>query len=303
VVFESFAVEPLYDQVVFALDGLAATATVFSSSIVPNWLGLLYHANCGTDVPPTKKAACSTDPQGSMLVSIITPFLDEEQTLPILLERAAAAPLPSGMTREFVLVDDGSRDRSNAVAVDFVRRNPDSARLLTSPCNQGKGAAMRSGLAVARGDIILIQDADLEWDPADYARLLAPYADPAVSVVFGSRLMGNEAHCIYYHYYLGGRMLSAWTNLLFGSHITDEPTGMKSFRRGVLDGITLSADGFDFDPELTARLLQTGHTIYEVPVRYQPRTFKQGKKVRPRDGLRALRVLLQIRLEGKRRHA
>ena len=162
---------------------------------------------------------------------------------------------------------------------------------------------MRRGLAAALGDIILIQDADLEWDPADYTRLLAPYADPAVSAVFGSRLIGNEARCIYYHYYLGGRMLSAWTNFLFGSHITDEPTGMKSFRRSALEGITLLADGFDFDPELTARLLQAGHTIHEIPVHYAPRTFKQGKKVRPRDGLRALWVLLQIRLEGRRRRA
>jgi dolichol-phosphate mannosyltransferase len=238
-----------------------------------------------------------------MLVSIITPFFNEEQTLAILLERAAAAALPAGMTREFVLVDDGSRDGSPAMAADFVRRHPDTAQLVTLPSNQGKGAAMRRGLAAAHGDIILIQDADLEWDPADYARLLAPYADPAVSVVFGSRLLGNDARCIYYHYYLGGRMLSAWTNLLFGSHVTDEPTGMKSFRRGVLDGIALTADGFDFDPELVARLLQTGRTIHEIPVRYQPRTFKDGKKVRPRDGLRALWVLLKIRMEGKRRRA
>jgi dolichol-phosphate mannosyltransferase len=236
-----------------------------------------------------------------MLVSIITPFLDEEQTLAILLERVAAAALPSGMTREFVLVDDGSHDGSNAIAADFVRRNPHLARLVTLPRNQGKGAAMRKGLAVALGDIIVIQDADLEWDPADYARLLAPYADPAVSVVFGSRLLGNQARCIYYHYYLGGRMLSAWTNLLYGSHVTDEPTGMKSFRRSALDGIDLQADGFDFDPELVARLLQAGHAIHEIPVRYQPRTFKQGKKVRPRDGLRALWVLLRIWLQGRRR--
>ena len=238
-----------------------------------------------------------------MLVSIITPFFNEEQTLAILLVRVAAAALPAGMTREFVLVDDGSRDGSNAIAAEFVGRHPDAARLLSLPSNQGKGAAMRRGMSAAKGDIILIQDADLEWDPADYARLLAPYVDPAVSVVFGSRLLGHEAKRIYYHYYLGGRMLSAWTNLLFGSHVTDEPTGMKSFRRGVLDGITLGADGFDFDPELVARLLQAGHTIHEIPVRYQPRTFKEGKKVRPRDGLRALWVLLQIRLQGKQRRA
>ena len=238
-----------------------------------------------------------------MLVSIITPFFNEELTLPILLQRAATATLPSGMTRELVLVDDGSRDGSAAAAADFVRRNPEIARLITLPHNRGKGAAMRRGLAAALGDIIMIQDADLEWDPADYTRLLSPYADPAIAVVFGSRLIGNEARCIYYHYYLGGRMLSAWTNLLFGSHITDEPTGMKSFRRSALAGITLGADGFDFDPELPARLLQAGHTIHEIPVHYEPRTFKQGKKVRPRDGVRALWVLLQIRLEGMLRRA
>jgi dolichol-phosphate mannosyltransferase len=235
-----------------------------------------------------------------MLVSIITPFYDEEQTLPVLLERVVAAPLPAGMDRALILVDDGSRDGSHAIAAAFALRHP--ARLLTLASNQGKGAAMRAGLAAATGEVVLIQDADLEWDPADYVRLLSPYADPAVSIVFGSRLLGHEAECIYFHYYLGGRMLSAWTNLLYGSRLTDEPTGFKSFRRRLLDGIHMTANGFDFDPELTARLLQAGHTVHEVPVRYKPRTFRQGKKVRPKDALRALWVLLRIRLErGGRR--
>jgi dolichol-phosphate mannosyltransferase len=235
-----------------------------------------------------------------MLVSLVTPFFNEEATLAILLERAAAAALPEGMSREIILVDDGSRDGSPAVAADFVRRHPDLARLFTLPANRGKGAAMRKGLAEAKGDLLLIQDADLEWDPADYMRLLAPYSDPSVTVVFGSRLLGHDARTIYYHYYFGGRMLSAWTNLLFGTRITDEPTGFKSFRRAALDGIALTADGFDFDPELTARLLQRGHHIHEIPVHYEPRTFKQGKKVRPIDGARALWTLLSIRLEGLR---
>ena len=238
-----------------------------------------------------------------MLVSIITPFFNEQRTLARLLERAAAAALPAGMTREFILVDDGSSDGGSAAAADFVATRPKAARLITLPRNQGKGAAMRSGLAAAAGDIILIQDADLEWDPADYVRLLTPYADPGVSVVFGSRLLGGGARTIYFHYYLGGRLLSGCTNLLFGSHLTDEPTGMKSFRRSALAGFELVANGFDFDPELTARLLQAGHTIHEIPVRYEPRTFAQGKKVRPLDGLRALGVLLRVRLEGRRRRA
>jgi dolichol-phosphate mannosyltransferase len=236
-----------------------------------------------------------------MLVSIITPFFDEEPTLARLLERVAAAALPAGMEREFILVDDGSSDGSGPAAAAFVAQRPKQARLITLPHRRGKGAAMRRGLAAATGDIILVQDADLEWDPADYLRLLAPYADPAVAAVFGSRLLGHDARCIYHHYYVGGRLLSACTNLLFGSHITDEPTGMKSFRRSALAGITLAADGFDFDPELVGRLLQAGHAIREIPVHYEPRTFKEGKKVRARDGLRALWVLLRIRLEGRRR--
>ena len=237
-----------------------------------------------------------------MLVSIIVPFHNEERTLPVLLERAAAAAMPAGMKREFILVDDGSGDGSQAAAAGFVARHPERAKLIALAGNRGKGAAMRAGLAVAEGEVVLVQDADLEWDPADYMRLLAPYADPKVSVVFGSRLLGSEAICIYHHYYVGGRLLSAFTNLLFGSKITDEPTGFKSFRRAAVDGIALAADGFDFDPELTGRLLQAGHTIHEVPVRYLPRTFREGKKVRARDGLRALWVLLRIRLEGRRRH-
>lgn len=182
-----------------------------------------------------------------MLVSIITPFCDEERTLGEILAQAAAATLPQGMRREFILVDDGSTDGSAEIAAAFVRQQPESAMLVRLPRNRGKGAAMRRGLASAEGDIVLVQDADLEWDPADYLRLLSPYADATVMAVYGSRLLGKNARCIYYHYLLGGLLLTACTNLLFGSRLTDEPTGMKSFRRAALDGIALTADGFDFE--------------------------------------------------------
>jgi len=235
-----------------------------------------------------------------MLVSIVIPFHNEARTLATLLGRAAGAAVPEGTRRELILVDDGSTDDSKAIAEAFVATGGGSARLLVLPENQGKGAAMRAGLAAARGDILLIQDADLEWDPADYATLLAPYGDPRVMVVFGSRLLRSDVRTIYPHYYLGGRLLSGFTNLLFGSRLTDQPTGFKTFRRAALAGITLTAKGFAFDAELTGKLLQAGYAIVEVPVRYTPRTFREGKKVRPKDGLIALWVLARIRLRGRR---
>lgn len=234
-----------------------------------------------------------------MLVSILIPFHNEAATLPVLLERASTARLPLGLDRELVLVDDGSTDGSDAIATAFASARAD-ARVVTLPQNRGKGAAIRAGLGASSGEIVLVQDADLEWDPADWTELLAPYEDPTVAVVFGSRRRDHVGSGAYFHYYLGGRVLTAWTNLLFGSCLTDQPTGFKSFRRSVLLDFKLGADGFDFDAEITGRLLQAGHAIREVPVSYRPRTFGEGKKVRARDGVRALWTLLRIRLEGVR---
>jgi len=231
-------------------------------------------------------------------LSVVMPVYNEAATVAEVI-KVVLAQRP---VQQLVVVDDASTD-GTWEKLQSATAGEARVTLVRHGQNQGKGAALRTGFARATAPVVMVQDADLEWDPADYIRLLSPYSDPGVSVVFGSRLLGSEAICIYPHYYVGGRLLSAFTNLLFGSRITDEPTGFKSFRRAVLDGITLTANGFDFDPDLTGRLLQAGYTIHEVPVRYVPRTFRAGKKVRPRDGLRALWVLLRIRLEGRRRSA
>ncbi|MCB0177652.1 MAG: glycosyltransferase family 2 protein [Anaerolineae bacterium] len=163
----------------------------------------------------------------------------------------------------------------------------------------GKGAAVKAGLQKATGNIVLIQDADLEYDPADYPMLLSPFADPAVEVVYGSRnLQRNPKSSL--AFYWGGRLLSWITNWLYGSRITDEATGYKVIKTELLRDIGVETDGFEFCPEVTAKLLQRGVTIYEVPISYQPRTRQEGKKIQWRDGAIAIWTLVKYRfLIGK----
>jgi glycosyltransferase involved in cell wall biosynthesis len=230
-----------------------------------------------------------------MTLSIIIPFYNEHDTLSRLLDRVLAARLPAGWQRELVLVDDGSRDGSGHVAADYASRFPDRIRYIPCPVNCGKGHAVRVGLAAATGDVCIIQDADLEYDPADYACILQAYDDPEVTVVYGSRILGSRNRS-YNRYYWGGRLLSFVTRVLYRANITDEPTCYKSFRRGVLDQIELRTNGFDFCAELTGKLLRAGQRIVEVPISYSPRSFQEGKKIRARDGLIAIWTLLKIRL-------
>lgn len=235
-----------------------------------------------------------------MTLSIIVPFYNERSSLAALLDKVLAVRLPDGCRREIILVDDGSDDGSGDVAAEYARRLPEVVRLISSPQNHGKGHAVRAGLAAATGDVCIIQDADLEYDPEDYCTILEAYEDPSVKVVYGSRILGSRNRS-YSRYYWGGRLVSFVTNLLFGSAITDEPTCYKSFRREVLDGLELRANGFEFCPEITGKLLRAGYRIEEVPIRYTPRSFEQGKKIRARDGLLAIWTLLRVRTERKRR--
>lgn len=227
-----------------------------------------------------------------MKLSIIIPCFNEEATLGALLERVLAAG-PEGIEREILVVDDGSTDRSARIAASVAENAPE-VRLLSQPRNLGKGAAVRAGLAQATGDVVLVQDADLEYDPADYAALLAPFADPEVGVVYGSRIRGSKNRS-YHRYYWGGRLVTWFANLLFGTNLTDEPTGYKVLRRELLESLDLASRGFDFCAETTGKLLRRGVAIREVPIHYEPRSFEEGKKIRWRDGVSALWTLFRCR--------
>jgi glycosyltransferase involved in cell wall biosynthesis len=228
-----------------------------------------------------------------MKLSIVIACFNEERTLPVLLERVLAAP-PADVAKEVIVVDDGSTDRSPAIAAEFVERFPGVVQSVRMPTNRGKGASMIEGFRHATGDVVLTQDADLEYDPGDYPAILAKFSDPAVQVVYGSRILGGS-RASYRRYYWGGRLLTAVTNLLYGVRLTDEPTGYKAFRKEVLDKIPLVHSGFEFCPEVTAKVLRRGYKIHEVPVHYEPRSFEEGKKIRWIDGLVAIWTLLRYR--------
>lgn len=227
---------------------------------------------------------------GATSVTVIIPARDEERTLATITERVVR----TGLVRQIVIVDDGSRDATRSLARDLAGAYPGLIEVVVHDRPQGKGAAIGAALERVTGDLVIIQDADLEYDPAEYAELLKPFGDAGVHAVYGSRnLRPNERST--WSYYWGGRMLSVVTNLLFGARITDEATGYKLVRTAVLRELALNARGFDFCAELTGRLLRRGFVIREVPISYTPRSFEEGKKIRWRDGLVAVWVLVRER--------
>jgi dolichol-phosphate mannosyltransferase len=224
-----------------------------------------------------------------MKATVVVPAYNESATIRACLERVLSSD--PGVELEVVVVDDGSSDgTAEAAALPDPR-----LRVLRHPRNMGKGAAVRTGLAAATGELLLIQDADLEYDPAQYRRLLEPLAAGACDVVYGSRILEPSNVRSYWRYYWGGRFLSWWTNLLYGSAVTDEPTGYKAFRTSLLRSLDLRCDGFEFCPEVTAKLLRRGVEIREVPISYRPRSIGEGKKIRWQDGVVALWTLLRHR--------
>jgi len=228
-----------------------------------------------------------------MKLTVIVPSYNEAKTLPRILRRILDVPLE--IDKEVLVVDDGSEDSTQAVLEPM---NHPAVKVLMHRRNRGKGAAVRTALCEATGDIILIQDADLEYDPAFYPDLIKPILEGRADVVYGSRILGGSARS-YRRYYWGGRFLSFLANLLWGTRITDESTGYKVMRTRLMKELQLECNGFDFCPEVTAKLGKKGIPIYEVPINYRPRSFAEGKKIRWKDGWVAVKRLIQYRFGGK----
>jgi len=222
-------------------------------------------------------------------LSVIVPVFDERNTVVEIVRRMRAVNLPVEL--EIVIVDDGSTDGTR----DVLRQLGDSTvRVITHEANRGKGAAIRSGLAQVHGDLVLVQDADLEYDPEDWPRLLAPVLKGRARVVYGSRFTGERRNMLFLHW-VGNRFLSLVTNVLYNSTLSDMETCYKLFDRRVLDGVRLQADRFDFEPEFTAKVLRRGIRIYEVPISYAGRELSEGKKITWQDGVTALWTLVKYR--------
>jgi glycosyltransferase involved in cell wall biosynthesis len=222
-------------------------------------------------------------------VSVLVPAYNESRTIARML--AAVYDRNPDRELEVIVVDDGSTDGTYEAAKAAAKPG---TKVLKHEKNSGKGTAIRTALAAASGDLVIIQDADLEYDPADYEPLLRAIEEGRAEVVYGSRMMKSSARS-YHRYYWGGRLVSLWTNILYGSRLTDEPTCYKVFKTAMLRSFDLKCTGFEFCPEVTAKTLARGIKILELPISYHPRRMEEGKKIRWTDGVIALWTLLKLR--------
>jgi glycosyltransferase involved in cell wall biosynthesis len=238
-------------------------------------------------------------------LSVVVPMYDEEATVITLLERVVLVRLPETIGGlEIVVVDDASGDDTWRLTEDWQPpRREDGVEVMVQrhrhPVNRGKGAALRTGFAAATGDIVLVQDADLEYDPADYQVLLRPILDGLADVVYGSRFLGGPHRVLFFWHYLGNRFLTLVSNMLTDLNLTDMETCYKVFRSDVLGRLDLTSERFGIEPELTARVAHMGCRIYEVPISYHGRTYAEGKKIGWRDGVAAIWTIFRFNLWKK----
>ena len=227
-----------------------------------------------------------------MVLSILIPVFNEENTILKILKKIEEVNLSYlGFEKEVIIVDDGSTDGTGEILENLNQEY----KIIYHSKNQGKGAAIRTALQYASGDYTIIQDADLEYDPEDYKKLLGYALKNNAEVVYGSRLLNHNNEFSYTSYYYGGLALNWFTNIICGIKITDESTGYKMFKTGILKSMPLKCEGFEFCPEVTARIARRGIKIYEVPISYTPRHKKEGKKIKWRDGIKALWFLIKYR--------
>lgn len=227
-----------------------------------------------------------------MKISVVIPVYNEKDSLRKVIQKVEATDLE----KEIILVDDCSWDGSREILKEYQGRN--GFHILFHDKNRGKGAALRTGFAKAGGDVIIVQDADLEYDPADYETLLEPILDGRADVVFGSRFLGGPHRVMFFWHYMGNKVLTTLSNMMTNLNLTDMETGYKVFTKKVLDSISLTCDRFGFEPEFTSKVARKRFKVYEVPISYSGRDYSEGKKITWRDGVAALWFIFKFRFLG-----
>jgi glycosyltransferase involved in cell wall biosynthesis len=225
-----------------------------------------------------------------MKLSVVIPVYNEAATIGAILGQVVA----TGLADEILVVDDGSTDGTRAQLEELARTYP-AVRVMHQPRNMGKGAAVRAGIDSARGDLVLIQDADLEYDPREYPSLLKPIEEGRAEVVYGSRFLGAARRTTMFWHMIANKLLTLMTNVLYNSILSDMETGYKLFRREVIQSIPLRCRRFDFEPEVTAKLLKRRVRIFEVPITFNPREYAEGKKIGLKDAFAAVWTLIKYR--------
>ncbi len=229
-----------------------------------------------------------------MRLSVVIPVYNEVATIAALIGRVRAVPID----KEIIVVDDCSSDGTRR-ELEHVAHGGE-LRALFHQRNQGKGAALRTGFRAARGEIVIVQDADLEYDPAEYPKLMQPILDGRADVVYGSRFAGGESHrVLYYWHYVGNRFLTELSNMFTNLNLTDMETGCKAFRRDMLREIEIEESRFGFEPEITAKIARLKWRVYEVGISYSGRTYSEGKKANWKDGISALRCIVKYNLRSR----